>query len=174
MRGARTEGGLAFEEGEKPKALRVIGPSEAYVQKKITDYLDLSGIVYAVTNAQTVETEGGKRQLVRPPGWPDITALLPVAGQLWGIEVKSEKGRLREAQEDMRALIEASGGLFTVARDCLEIRTILNTHLARYKPAELSTYMGTIQHLKRIYQEHAEERALKQKLARFNRRLKKP
>ena len=119
-----------------------------------------------------METEDGYRQLVRPAGWPDITAILPVTGQLWAIEVKTEKGRLREAQEDMLALIEASGGLVTIARDCLTIRQILNDHLSRYCVAELSAYMQLITKLKRVYDEHARARAIKQKLMRMKRRLK--
>lgn len=163
---------MPFEPNERAKPLRVIGPDEAYIQKKITEFLDQRNVVYAVTNAQTVETEDGKRQLVRPAGWPDITALLPITGRLWAIEVKSEKGKLREAQADMLALIEASGGLITTARDCLVIREILNDHLAKYKAEELSTYMRIISNLKRIYQEHAAARAAKQQLARIKRRGK--
>jgi hypothetical protein len=168
---ARYTGGLPFDEGERAKPLRAVSPDEASIQKAITDFLDLRNVVYAVTNAQTVETEGGARQLVRPAGWPDVTALMPVTGRLWAIEVKTEKGKLREAQEDMLALIEASGGLVTIARDCLPIRQILNDHLQKYGAPELSIYMRLITRLKHIYQEHARARAAHKKLAKMKRRL---
>jgi len=119
-----------------------------------------------------VQTSDGPRQLVWPEGWPDITALMPVTGQLWAIEVKSEDGRLREAQEDMLALIEASGGRVTIARDCLVIRQILNEHLAQYRADKLSPYMRHISTLKRVFTEHAAARAAKSKLAGMRRRLR--
>lgn len=172
MRGANYSGGLPFEEGERAKPLRAFGPDEAAIQKAITNFLDQRNVVYAITNAQTVETEDGKRQLVRPAGWPDITAILPITGQLWAIEVKTEKGKLREAQIDMLALIEASGGLRTVARDCLIIRQILNEHLAKYRTAELVSYFDIIERLKRVYKEHQAARAVKAKLAKLSRRRK--
>jgi VRR-NUC domain len=162
---------LPFAEGERAKPLRIIGPDEAFIRKAITDYLDLRNVVYAVTDAKTVHTADGPRQLVWPEGWPDITAILPVTGQIWAIEVKTENGKLREAQEDMLALISASGGLVTVARDCLVIRQILNEHLARYRAEELSIYLRTIIRLKQIFHVHAAARATKKKSANFKKRL---
>ncbi|HEX8773712.1 MAG TPA: VRR-NUC domain-containing protein [Pyrinomonadaceae bacterium] len=164
-------GGLPFEQGERARALRVLGPDEAGVQKSITSYLDARNVVYAVTNARTVETDEGKRQLVKPAGWPDITAILPITGRLWAIEVKTEKGKLREAQEDMLALIEASGGLRTVARDCLIIRQILNDHLAQYETPALLSYFGTIELLKRLYREHHAARKAKAEASKLRRRI---
>ena len=174
MKGEGYTGGLPFEEGERAQPLEEIkppDPAEAEIQKAITKLLDLRGIVYAVTNSKTVETEDGPRQLVYPPGWPDITALMPITGQLWAIEVKTLKGKLREAQEDMLALIEASGGRVTIARDSLQIRDILNEHIAKFQPDKLFQYMQVIRHLKRVYQEHAALRALKRKAAKWKRRL---
>lgn len=172
MKRAAYTGGLAFEAGTRAQPLRVVGPDEAFIQKKITDYLDLRNIVYAVTDAALVETEGGRRQLVRPAGWPDITALLPFTGRLWGIEAKSAKGKQREAQSDMQALIEASGGLYTVARDCLVVREILNSHLASYTAEEVSGYTRLYTNLKRIYDEHAAARKVQRQRARLGRRVR--
>jgi len=164
------KGGL-YAGKRRALALKALGPDEAAIQKSIRDYLDLRGVVYAVTDARTVQTKDGPRQCVSPEGWPDLTALLPVTGRLWAIEVKTETGNLREAQTDMLALIEASGGLVTVARDCLVIREILNQHLAQFKPAELSLHARAISRLKQVFWEHERARRAKAQLARSRRRL---
>lgn len=143
-----------FLEGKKGKLLKAVPLSESTVQSAICDLLEVRNVVYSVTDARMVETEDGLRQCVKSEGWPDITAMLPITGRLWAIEVKSESGKLREAQVDMLALIEASGGLVTVARDTDEIREILDSHRARYETSVLSSYFDIIKRLKRAYTEH--------------------
>lgn len=162
------QGGLY--EGQRGKALTVAAPSEGDVQKNICWFLDLRDVVYAVTDAKTVKTVNGARQCVRPEGWPDITALLPVSGRLWAIEVKSERGALREAQKDMLALIEASGGLVTVARDYLEVRRVLDDHLAQYETSVLDACMDVVKRLKRVFAEHAFARKQKSKRRKIDKR----
>jgi hypothetical protein len=171
MSDAKVTGGLF--EGKRGKPLRVTGDAENLIQKAITEFLEMRKVVYAVTNARTVQTTDGPRQLVYPEGWPDITAIFPITGQLWAIEVKTDKGELRESQVDMLALIEASGGRVTVARDCLEIRQILNEHLAQYQTSLLIPYFQVIESLKRIYLQHATARAMAAKVAKAIKRFKR-
>lgn len=95
---------------------------------------------------------------------------LPITGQFWAIEVKTEDGDLREAQSDILTLVAASGGLTTVARDCLILRRILNDHLAKYRVSDLSIYMRVITRLKWVYAEHKRLRDAAAKLKRALRR----
>lgn len=160
-------GGLFDGRAGRGKALVVSGPDESFIQSDITKYLDGRAVVYAVTNAKTVQTVNGPRQLVYPQGWADITAILPITGQIWAIEVKTDDGDQREAQKDVQALIEASGGKYTVARDRLIIRQILNDHLAKYGAVELREYFHVIESLKRIYRQHLDARKIAAKIRRF-------
>lgn len=70
----RFSGGLPFEKGERPKPLRPQGPDEAFIRQKITEFLDNRNVVYFVTDAKTVATVDGPRQLVWPEGCSDIIA----------------------------------------------------------------------------------------------------
>src|SRR5688572_28348259 len=64
---SRLKGG--FFEGKRGKALSTVDPLENAVQRAICDFLDLRNVVYAVTDAKTVQTVDGARQCVRPAGW---------------------------------------------------------------------------------------------------------
>jgi hypothetical protein len=72
----------------------------------------------------------------------------------------------------MALLIEAAGGRYTLTRDCLLLRDILNSHIAQYTAEQLSTYMRLITELKRLYREHAAARKAKSALARLRRERK--
>lgn len=55
------------------------------------------------------------------PGTGDICGLIAPTGRLVMIEVKTATGRLRQAQEVMRRVIEAFGGLYVVARSVEDV-----------------------------------------------------
>lgn len=160
MRRKRYSGGLY--EGKRGKALRVVGDDESTIRSAISDFLDLRYVIHAVTDARLVITPKGKTRCVWPAGWPDITALLPITGQLWAIEVKTETGDLRDSQRDTLPLIEASGGLVTVARDTLLIREIINAHYLKFTAAEIDEHRRRVRELR----DEAARRELEREIAK--------
>lgn len=116
----RTLSGGLFPEDRRrrhpvPSELARDTTPESILRSRILKLLLNSNFQAAVTDAATVHTSKGKRQLVYPPGWPDITSSIPVTGRAWAIEVKTAEGSFREAQEAKLAELEASGWLVTRA-----------------------------------------------------------
>lgn len=89
--------------------------AENELRSRILRLLLRSNFPATVTDAKTVATLKGKRRLVYPEGWPDITASIPVTGRAWAIEVKKEGEDLRPSQVEKLAELEAAGWLVTVA-----------------------------------------------------------
>lgn len=145
MRRARFSGGLY--EGKRGKALRVTGAPEngpTGVRASVTKFLTVRKIVHAITDSGKVESVRGTRRMVYPAGWPDITAILPVTGQLWAIETKTQTGELEESQKDLHPVIEAAGALLTIARSVDDVRCVLNHHLLQFKVEELNAYFARL------------------------------
>jgi hypothetical protein len=119
MRRRALEGGLFPEDGRRtkpvPTTLGKDTTAESKLRSRILSLLLNSNFQAAVTDAMTVDTPKGKRQLVYPAGWPDITASIPVTGRAWAIEVKKAGGEYREAQEKKLAELELAGWLVTRA-----------------------------------------------------------
>lgn len=83
---------------------------EKYIQNAITDLLDIIGIVYSVTDSsRAFGPDGRPRKSKVRAGWPDISMILPPIGSAAFFEVKTKKGRHREAQKDMLDLLKAQG-----------------------------------------------------------------
>lgn len=143
---ARVRGGLY--EGKRGRVLQVAGASENSIRKAISEFLDLRFVIHAVTDARLVKTPAGWTRCVYPAGWPDITAVLPITGQVWAIEVKSETGELRDSQREMLPQIEATGGVVTVARDVFPVRDLINRHLAQFSPAQIDEYKAHVRRLR--------------------------
>lgn len=160
MKRAQYTGGLY--EGKRGKAITVAGPDESYIRSAISRTLEHLFVIHAVTDARLVKTPKGATRCVWPAGWPDITALLPITGQLWAIEVKTETGALRDPQRDTLPLIEASGGLVTVARDTSIIRDFINAHYARFTPAEVDEHRRRVRGLR----DEAARREIEREVAR--------
>ena len=59
-----------------------------------------------------------------PPGWPDITGLLP-GGRFIGVECKAKRGRQSAAQRDMQREIARRGGIYVLARDTKDLQAAL-------------------------------------------------
>jgi len=159
MRRARVHGGLY--EGKRGKVLRVEGPDESFIRSAISKYLDALFVIHAITDARLVPVGSSFRRCVWPDGWPDITAMLPITGQLWAIECKSETGELRESQIDLLPLVEASGGIVTIARDVLPVRQLINDHYARFTVAEINAHKGRVRGLR----EQAARRQIEREIA---------
>jgi hypothetical protein len=90
---------------------------ETDVQRAICDYLALRGHFFSRTNNAPIFDAGRKAFRALPKytrkGWPDICLIK--SGMFYGIEVKSEVGKLSPEQEQMRDDIEKNGGVYLLA-----------------------------------------------------------
>lgn len=97
---------------------------ERQLQKAVFDFLKVAMPAESFFSA----LPGGDRQMTRAPGYvsglPDI--LIIHEGQPIFVELKSEKGRLSEAQKDVREAIWRAGGYTYVARSIADVEDILN------------------------------------------------
>jgi hypothetical protein len=87
--------------------------SEAHFQQRIVAYARLNGWLVSHVQSVTMAGKGGRviRQTPAAKGFPDLT--LARDGQVWFMEVKSEKGSV---SEDQRAWLNAMSGRVTSER----------------------------------------------------------
>lgn len=94
--------------------------AEKLIQKAILQYLRLRGYLCKRNNAgMAFASYNGKKRafIVGESGWPDIEVVNHRAnGQYVGIEVKTRKGVLTEAQIRISQDISKAGGIWFVAR----------------------------------------------------------
>jgi hypothetical protein len=143
---ARYKGGLFA--GKQGQTLRIIGDAENEIRGAISRFLHLRFVIHAITDARIVKTPDGPRRCVWPAGWPDITAILPITGEIWAIEVKTETGDLRDSQVETLPLIKASGGIVTVARDVLPVREYLNRHFEQFNVTQIDEYRREVRRIR--------------------------
>jgi hypothetical protein len=97
---------------------------ETEVQAAICDYLALKGYLFSRTNNSPIydKTRGAFRALPKytRKGWPDICLIK--GGKFYGIEVKSEVGRLSPEQEELGRDIIVNGGMYVVARSIDDVQ----------------------------------------------------
>jgi hypothetical protein len=97
---------------------------EADVQRAICDYLALKGYLFSRTNNAPVydKTRGAYRALPKYTrrGRPDICLIK--AGKFYGIEVKTEVGRLSPEQKKLGAEIIANGGHYIIVRSIDDVQ----------------------------------------------------
>jgi hypothetical protein len=97
---------------------------ETDVQAAICDYLALKGYLFSRTNNAPIydKTRGAFRALPKytRKGWPDICLIKN--GKFYGIEVKSEVGRLSPEQEELGRAIDMNGGMYVVARSIDDVQ----------------------------------------------------
>src|SRR5262245_17354773 len=97
---------------------------ESEVQAAICDYLTLKGYLFSRTN--NTPTYDSKRGVYRAmpkytrKGWPDICLIKQ--GTFYGIEVKSDVGRLSPEQQELGREIEQKGGVYVVARNIDDVQ----------------------------------------------------
>jgi len=94
---------------------------ERAVQKACLAWLRAHGALVAVTDAGAAYRAGSFFGDAIPPGWPDITGLLP-GGRFIGVECKAKRGRQSAAQKDMAEEIRRRGGIYVLARDVEDLR----------------------------------------------------
>lgn len=86
-------------------------PTESAIKRDIKRWLTSRGYYWSSLDAGTV----GHRM-----GDPDLVAC--IRGRYVAIEVKTPIGRLSPRQKEVREMIEASGGIFCVARSVEDVR----------------------------------------------------
>lgn len=96
------------------------GP-EAQIQKAIMEYLTAKGIFHFKVNTTGIYKKStGSYIPSGSVGCPDIICIVPNPkygiGRFIGIEVKAPNGKVSESQKKFGANIEASGGMYIVAR----------------------------------------------------------
>lgn len=99
----------------KPKLLKDGSVPEAVIQRQILAWLKESGLLHWRQNSGVVFA-GHRRILLGEEGLPDIIVIVPPAGRLLGLEVKSAKGKLRPGQLDFKKRCEATGATYKVVR----------------------------------------------------------
>jgi hypothetical protein len=87
---------------------------ETEIQAAILDYLRLKGRFFWRNNSGAFKTERGGFYRVGLAGSPDIIGC--VDGKFIGLEVKTEKGKLSEHQEQFADALRAQGGLYFTVR----------------------------------------------------------
>jgi hypothetical protein len=97
---------------------------ETAVQAAICDYLSLKGYLFSRTNNAPIydKTRAAFRALPKYTrrGWPDICLI--AHGTFYGIEVKSDNGKLRPEQEELGKEIGKNGGVYIVARSIDDVQ----------------------------------------------------
>lgn len=87
---------------------------ESQIQKSILEYLALKGYFHWRNNSGGFKNDKGHFFRFGAVGSPDVFLLHK--GILWGIEVKTDKGTVSDAQKAFGALIVNNGGNYLVAR----------------------------------------------------------
>ena len=87
---------------------------EAEIQAAILDYLRLKGRFFWRNNSGAFKTERGGFYRVGTPGAPDIIGC--VDGTFFGLEVKTPKAKLSDAQQAFAHLLRAHGGRYETVR----------------------------------------------------------
>lgn len=96
---------------------------EADIQHAILDYLALKRIFHWRNNSGALKTEKGRFVRFGAVGSPDIFALRN--GTLYAIEVKTQKGRVSEAQAKFLVEFNRAGGVPVIARTIDDVTTKL-------------------------------------------------
>ncbi len=104
-----------FKARRKRTTLKSGAVSESVIQSQILDWLKVSGILHWRQNSGTMFF-GSRRIRLGEEGLPDIIVIVPPTGRFLGLEVKSEKGTLRESQEKFRDRLAQNGGRYYVVR----------------------------------------------------------
>ena len=109
---------------------------ESDIQKAILDYLHLKGI-FAWSNKTQGTFDPVRRIFRRNTTMKGVSDILGVfncrteccRGKLLALEVKSEKGKLTEAQSHFLSSIENHGGVAAMVRSVKDVEHVLSFHL---------------------------------------------
>ena len=97
---------------------------ERAVQKAIARWLCAYGCLIAITDAGAAYKAGAFFGRALPPGWPDITGLLP-DGRFIGVECKSKRGRQSPVQKFMEQEIRKRNGIYVLAHSVQDVEKVL-------------------------------------------------
>ena len=97
---------------------------ERAVQKAIVRWLRAYGCLVAITDAGAAYKAGAFFGDSLPPGWPDITGLLP-DGRFIGVECKAKRGRQSLAQKLMEQEIRKRNGIYVLAYSIEDVEKLL-------------------------------------------------
>ena len=118
---------LRFER-RKMKKTPQLKISEKQIQAIILDYLRLRKVFCWRQSSGAFKTEAGGFYHIGVVGAPDIFAVKKTAlgnlmcGQVYGIEVKSEKGVLSDNQKNFQLDFEKAGGIYIIARSIEDVQ----------------------------------------------------
>jgi hypothetical protein len=91
--------------------------AEHDIQNDIRVALSQHGVVIIRTNTGKVRTKDGRYFNAGPPdGWPDLTGYVKKTGKMVLVEVKNERGRLRDDQKKLAKLFRQSPVIYGVCR----------------------------------------------------------
>lgn len=99
--------------------------SEARIQSEIMLELSRHGHKVWRSNAGTIVNQQGHVIKLFPKGFPDLVGYRKDDGKFFCIEVKDEKGKLREAQKKFARFAETQPILYGVARSPSEAINIV-------------------------------------------------
>lgn len=95
--------------------------TEQEIKKQILDFLGYQKDVYFFRlGSGLIKTEQGRYFKTGTAGCPDIVALKN--GRFIGLEVKTEKGKLSEAQEEAKKKIIKCGGEYHIVRSIEDVK----------------------------------------------------
>lgn len=90
---------------------------EHTIQSQIMVAVNQHGCTLIRTNTGQVKTDSGRFFNAGPPnGWPDLTGYRHIDGKIILIEVKNERGRLRDDQKRFAKMIAKYPVLYGVCR----------------------------------------------------------
>lgn len=98
--------------------------SEHAIQNEILLALSKNNCTVFRSNAGKVRTDDGRTVMLFPKGFPDLVGFRHADGKFFAIEIKNEKGRLRDDQKRFAKFAEQYPVLYGVARsvdDALKI-----------------------------------------------------
>ena len=130
---------------------------EAKVLKACIDYLELLGCYVSRTGAGLVQVDGRTISMGRT-GQLDIVACTP-HGCYLSVDAKSAKGKISDAQQKQRDLIEARGGVALFPHSVDELRAGL---CVAYEPQRIAQWEAN---------GHARQQAQKDEIAALKKKM---
>jgi len=100
--------------------------SEAMIQRSCLDWLQhlkkTQKIVFFRANSGSFKTETGRYVKTGVAGLTDICAIKD--GVFYGVEIKTETGRMSQSQKTFQEDIEAAGGVYVLCRSVADLKKV--------------------------------------------------
>lgn len=102
---------------------------ESEIQRAILSWLSSEGFVHWRCSLGGVRHSGIGRKKNPMKGFPDIAGIgRNGLGRMFVIEVKTKTGRLSPEQEKWRAVLEAKGVIYILARSLDDVQSVLRCY----------------------------------------------